>query len=322
MEVTELSAFRADPAGTVAALGYFDGLHLGHRRIIERAIHRARERGLRSVLFTFDEHPFVVLRPERPPLLLTTLAEKAVLARGLGIDALVWCHFTEAFSHLTPDEFAHLVLVDHLRVRVAITGPNYHFGHHAAGTPETLAHLGVARGFATEVVEPVMTDLGMVSSTRVRTLVLEGAIAEAGRLLGSDYLVHGRVEHGEGRGRTLGFPTANIAVPARKALPAHGVYAAWLKAGEHTHAAVVNLGLRPTFSGVAPVLEAHALDFSGDLYGREVDLYFVDRLRGEMKFPSADALVDRIHKDIERAGRVLRGDPHPPADFPAPPPAG
>lgn len=316
MEVKELGAFRPHPAGTVAALGYFDGLHLGHRRILDRAIQRARERGLRSILFTFDDHPFVVLRPERPPLLLTTLAEKAILVQHMGLDTLVWCHFTEAFSRMSPDEFARRILVEALQVRVAVTGPNYHFGHRAEGTPERLAQLGATRGFRAEAVEPVVMDEGLVSSTRVRTLVMEGSIGEATRLLGNDYLVHGRVEHGESRGTKLGFPTANIAVPVRKALPAHGVYAAWLKVGEHSYPAVVNLGLRPTFAGTTAVLEAHALDFSGDLYGRDVDLYVVERLRGEMKFPSGEALIDRIHKDIVRARKVLVRDEHLPAPFP------
>ena len=315
VRVVRLEDFHADNAGTVVALGYFDGVHVGHRRILERTIRIAQEQGSQSVLFTFEDHPAMVLRPENPPLLLTTLEEKALLLRmgQGGPDALVWCAFTDVFSHISARAFAQEVLVGGLRLSKAVVGPNYHFGHRAEGTPESLGGLGAEFGFAVEVVKPATRACHMISSTRVRELVTKGALKEAQRMLGHEYIVCGTVVHGEGRGSGLGFPTANVEVSPRKLVPADGVYATWLCLGDACYLSVTNLGLRPTFGdsrGQAKrTLETHVLDRKEDLYGKQVFVSFVERLRGERKFATPEALAAQIAEDIARARMALVHEP-------------
>lgn len=287
------------------ALGFFDGLHLGHQRIIARTVERARSRGEESALFTFRDHPMRVLRPSYAPPVLTTFDEKVALLQASGIDRMIWREFTTAFSELTPAQFIHDELRGRMRANGAVTGPNYRFGHRAEGTVATLRTLADGEGMEVEIVEGVTIDGDLVSSTRIRTLVKSGAVTEAARLLGRSYGARALVVHGDGRGRTIGFPTANLAVQPDKLLPADGVYAVHLSVDGVSQRGVANLGVRPTFGQHQRVLEVHLLDYSGDLYGKTVEVGFAARLRGEMKFDSVGDLVAQIGRDAERAREQL-----------------
>lgn len=304
MDVVELGSYRQD-APLEVALGFFDGLHLGHQRIVARAVEIARERARRAALFTFRHHPMRILRPAQAQPLLTTFEEKVDLLAETGIDDIIWLEFTTDFSQLSPEEFARDFLLARLHARGVVAGFNYRFGHGARGDVQTLTHLGHRLGFDTDVVSGLDVDGQMVSSTRLRALVADGDVVGAGRLLGRPYSAVTEAVHGRGRGRTIGFPTANLSVPPDKLLPADGVYAARVRVGGTLHDAVANIGVRPTFGQSRRVLEVHVLDFTGDLYGRQIEIAFVDRLRGERKFDSVNALVAQISRDVDRARQLL-----------------
>ncbi|MEB3328582.1 MAG: bifunctional riboflavin kinase/FAD synthetase [Candidatus Sericytochromatia bacterium] len=287
--------------GTVVAIGTFDGVHTGHRRLLADAVELATTRGVPACVFTFVEHPRTVLRPDHPVRLLTPWEEKLRRLDGSGLAGVFAAHFTAAFSELSPEAFVREVLVARLGVSAVVTGFNFRFGHQQAGTPETLASLGARHGFPVTIVAPVEDATGVISSSRVRGLVEGGHVAEAGRLLGYPYSLTGEVSHGDKRGRTLGFPTANLAVAPDKLLPAHGVYACWAEVGSERLPCVVNIGKRPTFDGVRLLVEAHLLAGGRDLYGETITLSLVERLRGEQAFSGVEALVAQIQRDCEAA---------------------
>lgn len=320
MEVLPLEDFQTDPRGRHVALGYFDGLHRGHQRILRSARERAEREGGRSCVFTFKNHPASVLRPERAPLLLTPFPEKIPLLEAAGLDELVWREFDLPFSRMEPEAFVREVLLKRLGARSVSVGPNYRFGFQARGTPAQLTELGDEMGFEVDVVAAVDEGGRMISSTRIREHVSMGEVRQAAELLGREYGALARVTQGDRRGTQLGFPTANLACDPLKLLPADGVYAARvvLRTAEAQDSAspvpvfgVANLGVRPTFEGRRRVLEVHLLDFEGDLYGRELEMRFVERLREERRFPDVEALVAQIREDVAAARRVL--GPSPPA---------
>jgi riboflavin kinase / FMN adenylyltransferase len=288
------------------AVGNFDGVHLGHQALLATARERAGERGGQVVVLTFDPHPARVLSPERAPSRLMTLEQKAEVLEAHGVDVLAVLPFTATLAEKTAAEFAGLVLSRSLRAEEVVVGENFRFGRGRAGTLQELERLGAGLGFRTVGVPPVLHDGRPVSSSRVRDALGEGDVAEALALLGRPHFVDGEVVRGEGRGRTLGIPTANLRT-ANETLPAGGVYAGrcHLAAGEAPRPAVVNLGRRPTFGGGEPTVEAHLLDFQGDLYGRRVRLEFVARLRPERAFPGPDALLEQIARDVQEARRLL-----------------
>lgn len=277
----------------IVALGTFDGVHLGHREVIADA----------DTVVTFDPHPMAVLAPGRVPPQLTTMERRARLTGELGVRELVLVPFDEHVATQDAAAFVQDVLVDRLQARCVRVGENFRFGRDAEGTP---ALLRADDRFETVVV-PVLREAGeSVSSTRIRELVARGAVAEAGELLGAPFALTGPVEHGEKRGRELGYPTANIVPPDGHALPAHGVYAcrARLQDGR-TLAAAVSIGIRPQFETTLGVLvEAYLIDFSGDLYGQRLELEFVDRLRGEERFDGVDALLVQMGRDVEDTRRL------------------
>jgi riboflavin kinase/FMN adenylyltransferase len=286
-----------EPAGRALALGTFDGVHLGHRRVIGSALERARARGLVAAVVTFDPHPLEVLRPDRPPRLLTTIERKIELVSALGLDELVAIPFTEERSRQSAEEFCDQVLVATLGARSVSVGANFHFGHGAAGDATLLRS---RPEFDTEVVELVAQDGESISSSRIRSLVDAGDVAGAARLLGAPYALAGRVVEGDRRGRELGMPTANLDVPEQQLLPAPGIYAA-TATGERIETelpAAVSIGVRPTFGGGALLVEAHLIGFEGDLYGTVLQLEFLERLRDEERFDSAEALVEQMRKDV------------------------
>jgi riboflavin kinase/FMN adenylyltransferase len=293
----------AEPSGRAVALGTFDGVHLGHRRVIGSAVDRARERGLVATVATFDPHPLRVLRPEQPPQLLTITDQKIALVAGLGVDELVAIPFTPELSRQSAEDFCTQVLAAALGARLVSVGANFRFGHGAAGDA---ALLRARPEFETEVVELVQHGGDSISSSRIRSLLAEGDVAGAAELLGAPYTIAGPVVEGDRRGRELNVPTANVEPPADVILPAKGIYAAIATAdGVEPTAAAVSIGVRPTFDTEGKLLvEAHLIGFDGDLYGRTLGLAFLERLRDEVRFESADELVEQMQKDVEQARNV------------------
>jgi riboflavin kinase / FMN adenylyltransferase len=289
---------------SAVALGVFDGVHLGHRAILGLAVSRAGEAEMRSVACTFDPHPMEVLHPGRAPLSITTLEERLALIEGCGLDATVVLPFTRDLAAMEPEAFVKDVLVTHLGARDVVVGFNHRFGRGARGDAALLRSLGERLGFRTHVAEPLMADGVAVSSTEIRAALQRGDLAVASRLLGRSYTLSGTIGHGAGRGRTLGFPTANV-VPTRPVLVAPGVYACTAEVAGRKERAVVNVGVRPTFGETTLAVEAYLLDFSGDIYGQTMTLTFVSRVREERRFPSVDALRAQIEADAAEARRRL-----------------
>jgi len=300
--------YQSAPAGwgrSVVTIGVFDGVHTGHQRTIGHAVGRARELGLPSLVLTFDPHPSEVVRPGSHPAVLTSPARKAELIEELGVDVLCVQPFTLDFSRMSADEFVHDMLVEHLHAALVVVGENFRFGNKAAGDVALLARLGRTFGFAVEPA-PLVTADGMVySSTYVRACVAAGDVTTAAKVLGRPHRVEGIVVRGDQRGRQLGFPTANLLTARFTAVPADGVYAAWLVRGSQRLPAAVSIGTNPTFSGQDRRVEAYVLDFDGDLYGERLALDFVARLRPTLRFDDVAGLVTAIEADVARTREVL-----------------
>ena len=289
----------------VLALGNFDGLHRGHLKIIERVKRGAVEHGGVPMAMTFDPHPPRVVRPDKAPPLLMTKEQKLAALERAGIRSVAVVRFTKALSLCDPETFVRTVLVDWLRVAEVWVGANFLFGRERSGNFTVLRMLGQQFGFRAEKIDPVRYKEFVVSSTRIRRLVTEGRMDEAAALLGHGYYLDGTVEGGRKRGRALGFPTANLAT-VNELIPPHGVYATTLTVDGVVHAAMTNIGVSPTFGDVAtPQIETHVLQFDGDLYGRHVQLGFVQRLRDERRFDDVDALRAQIEADRRRAERLF-----------------
>jgi riboflavin kinase/FMN adenylyltransferase len=289
----------------VLAIGNFDGLHRGHLKIVERIRRGATERGGTSVVMTFEPHPPRVLRPDKaPPLLMTSEQKRNALARA-GVQGLAVVRFTEELSQWEPETFVRRVLVDWLRVAEVWVGADFLFGRNRSGNFTLLKTLGLQSGFRAEKIDPIRYKDFVVSSTRIRRLVSEGRVEEAGALLGRHFAIDGRVVEGARRGREIGFPTANLATE-NELLPPNGVYATFSAVDGIVRPSVTNVGVRPTFDGPpTTTVETHVLGFSGDLYGQRLELAFVQRLRDERRFPDIDALREQIAADVRRAGRLF-----------------
>jgi riboflavin kinase/FMN adenylyltransferase len=302
-----LAAVPAELGPTVITVGMFDGVHRGHRVLLNRVAAEAAARGLPAGAVTFDRHPLEVLRPGSQPPLLTTLDRKVALLGEAGMDFVLVLAFTQELSMVTAEAFATGVLLDGLHARAVVVGENFRFGHKAAGDAALLAALG--RPLGVEVVAVALRADGgePLSSTRIRTELARGDVRAAARLLGRPYAVDGVVVEGDGRGgRLLGVPTANLAVAPGIAVPANGIYAGHLT--EETEGvrrpAAISVGVNPQFNTGFRV-EAHVLDFDGDLYGRRVAVSFEHRLRGEAAFPSVEELIAQMREDIRQARRLL-----------------
>ena len=289
----------------VLALGNFDGLHRGHLKIVERVRRGAAEHGGTPMAMTFDPHPSRIVRPDKAPPLLMTKAQRLEALDRAGIAAVAVVRFTTELSRWDPEAFVRTVLVDWLRVSEVWVGANFLFGHDRSGNFSTLRTLGQRYGFRADKIDPVRYKEFVVSSTRVRRLVAEGRMDEAGALLGHPYYIDGTVVAGKRRGRELGFPTANLQ-SENELLPPNGVYATTTTIDGVVHASLTNVGLRPTFGDTAkPIIEAYVLGFNGDLYGRPLRLGFVQRLRDERKFEDVDALRSQMEADRRRAERLF-----------------
>jgi riboflavin kinase / FMN adenylyltransferase len=300
--------YEAVPGGfgrSVVTIGVFDGVHRGHQAIIGHAVKRARDLGLQSVVVTFDPHPAEVVRPGSHPAVLTEPVRKAELIEQLGVDALCVVPFTPAFSKLGPEAFVHDVLVEALHAAVVVEGDNFRFGHKAAGDLEALTRLGHRFGFTVEEA-PMVSEEGLVfSSTYVRSLVDAGDVRAAAAALGREHRLEGVVVRGDQRGRELGFPTANLMTERFAAIPADGVYAAWLVRDGERLPSSVSVGTNPTFSGQERRVEAYVLDFSGDLYGERVSLDFVAHLREQRTYTSIEPLIAQIQADVDETRALL-----------------
>jgi riboflavin kinase/FMN adenylyltransferase len=289
------------------SLGNFDGVHLGHRHLIRELVRIAEEVGATPVVFTFDPHPAAVLSPNHaPPLLLTREAKERFLGL-LGVKVLICVPFTVELARLSPEDFVREVLCRELAVREVIVGYNFTFGHRGAGRAADLQRYGMRYGFGVHIVPPVEVDGQVVSSTLIRNLLGTGDVERARQYLGYSPFVEGLVVAGDQRGRILGFPTANVAVPANLLLPANGVYAVRVILGDEVFWGVANVGTRPTFVAdrQRPGVEVHVLDFAGNLYGRWIKVMFVQRLRAEQKFRDPAELVAQIRRDIDQV-RAMR----------------
>lgn len=293
-------------------IGNFDGLHLGHRTMLKTVIERAHDLSGEAVVYTFEPHPRKVLYPERAPRLLTTFDQKRVLLEEIGVDVLIAEPFDRDFARVTPDQFVREYIHRRIRPLEVYVGYDFHYGRDREGSMRLLTQTGPRLGFAVTIIPEVTVGGRDVSSTRIRDLLAEGRVEEAAELLARPFAVRGRVVPGDRRGRSIGFPTANLRAE-NEVLPAAGVYAGELQVLDDgdppkgaRFPAVLNVGVRPTFrDGQGFLAEAHLLDWSGDLYGRQVEIDFRHRLRGERKFPGVDALREQIALDAEEARRRL-----------------
>lgn len=290
--------------GTAVTIGNFDGVHLGHQTVLADLAERASALGgLPRAVLTFDPHPVAVMAPEHAPRLLTSIDQRIEILDYLGVDTVGVLPF-ERVRTMNPGQFVGDVLARGLGARVVAVGSNFRFGHDRVGDVESLRAGGMTFGFDVDVV-PLLEGDGPVSSSGIRTMISTGAVDEARQALGRAFELRGEVVGGERRGRSIGFPTANVVPPTGMAIPARGVYAARARIGAHLLPAVVNVGVRPTFSGETELIEAHLLDFEGELYGDQIGLLFEHHLRGEQKFEGIDGLVAQIERDVEAARLLL-----------------
>lgn len=300
----------------VATIGVFDGVHRGHQAIIAKAVKLAAERGVPSALLTFVPHPSEVVRPGSHPPILTTIVRRAELVEGLGVDVFCALPFTLDFSRMPPDEFVHHALVERLHAAAVIVGENFRFGHKAAGDVALLQRLGRTFGFTAQGVELLQAGDTPLSATYVRSCVQAGDVETAAQVLGRPHRVDGVVERGDERGRKLGYPTANLRTDEFAAVPADGVYAGrvvqldeWGRTmeGAPLGIAAISVGTNPTFEVRQRRVEAYILDFTGDLYGANIGVEFVRRLRGMERFDGVDALIRQMTVDVEQTRAVLGG---------------
>ncbi|HEY3313737.1 MAG TPA: bifunctional riboflavin kinase/FAD synthetase, partial [Bacillota bacterium] len=287
------------------AIGVFDGVHLGHQKLLLEVVARAQARGFESLALTFEPHPLKVLRPAAAPALLTSFDEKVALIGATGVQTLYVQAFDKEFARTTPADFVGRTLRDTLGASLVMIGFNFSFGAGGQGTPQILLELGRAAGMQVEVMPAFRCHSVTVSSTAVRRQIAQGAVEVAAQMLGRPYVIRGTVGHGDGRGAGLGFPTANLAIPSDRVVPANGVYVVGSKVGGTDRAGVANIGRRPTFGVGERGLEVHLLDFQGDLYGMEAEVALFKRLREEMTFGSAEELKKQVNRDIRRARELL-----------------
>ncbi|MFF7638484.1 bifunctional riboflavin kinase/FAD synthetase [Kitasatospora sp. NPDC008050] len=308
-----LEEIPGDWGRSVVTIGSFDGVHLGHQLIINRAVARAGELGAKAVVVTFDPHPSEVVRPGSHPPLLAPHPRRAELMATLGVDAVLVLPFTAEFSKESPQTFVQQVLVDALHARLVIEGPNFRFGHKAAGNVALLAELGQEADFEVEVLDLQVRGAAgggePFSSTLARRLVAAGEMGAVAEVLGRPHRVEGIVVRGAQRGRDLGYPTANVDVVPHSAVPADGVYAGWLTADGERMPAAISVGTNPTFDGTHRTVEAYAIDRVGlDLYGLHVAVDFLAYLRGMEKFDTIEALLDRMAADVKQARELTTTD--------------
>ncbi|MDD4600942.1 MAG: bifunctional riboflavin kinase/FAD synthetase [Negativicutes bacterium] len=283
---------------TAIVLGTFDGVHLGHQKIISRAIELAKAMEGTCVVFTFSNHPLSVVAPERCPQRIATPDDKAEVLESLGVDVLLNIQFTHDFARLSPEEFLRQ-LAENLNPKYVVVGPNYSFGYKSAGTPELLKEAEQRFGFKAEIMEAFDIEGTIVSSTLIRQLITAGKVADAAKILGRPFKLEGQVIKGEQRGRTLGYPTANIAILPDFVVPVDGVYAVKVHTPCNIYTGIANIGTNPTFNGRKRQIEVYLFNYTGDLYDKTIGVEFFEYIRGEKKFSTSEHLVDQIRQDIQ-----------------------
>ena len=305
MSIEEDLAHLEPERHSTITIGVFDGVHRGHRYLIDKLLEEARSAGTLAGVVTFRNHPITVLRPGARALFLTDLDERVRLLKELGVDFVVPIRFDRELASLSSRDFlGHLY--DRLRMRRLVVGPDFAMGRGRDGTLETLPAIAESVGFGFKSVDLMTDSAGVVKSTTIRNSILEGDVSRAARMLGRNFSVSGVVGHGEERGRELGFPTANLEVSPDMIFPGDGIYAAWARLGSGSYMAATSIGVRPTFDdGENRTIEAYLLDFSEDIYGQTLRLEFVRRLRGEEKFDSIQALLDQMDDDVLRTREIL-----------------
>jgi riboflavin kinase/FMN adenylyltransferase len=302
--VEEWTSQFGDAKRTAVSVGTFDGLHVGHQKILQSVRERARAGGYRAAAITFDPHPMRVLRPERAPLMIQTLAQRLAGFAQMGLDAALVLRFDRALSLVSPEEFIERILVGGLRAEAILVGGNFRFGHRGAGDVRLLEDFGGRDGFDVEIVPPVEVGGQIVSSTAIRGAVASGNVAGAVPMLGRAFSLTGEIRGGAGRGRTILFPTLNLA-PEQELLPKLGVYATESAVGGKLYTSVTNVGTRPTFNGSGVTVESHLFGFSENLAGGPMEVRFHKRIRDERKFSGADELRAQIALDIEAARKYF-----------------
>jgi riboflavin kinase/FMN adenylyltransferase len=290
-----------EPVGdrSSATIGVLDGVHRGHRALI-----RALDPTMTRTVMTFDPHPLEVLKPGSHPRLITTIDERIELLETHGVDQVAILDLAD-IKDLAPEAFVEDVLVGSLGIGDLVVGEDFRFGKDRSGNVDILRAGGAKHGFRVDVIDLVADEQGSVSSSRIRSMIEAGQVAQAAAALGSRYSITAEVVEGDKRGRRIGYPTANLMPPPRKVIPAVGIYAALVVVDGRIHQSAVNVGVRPTFGGGALVIEAYLLDFEGDLYGEDLEIEFVDYIRPELKFADVDELVDTMARDVERARELL-----------------
>lgn len=296
------------PQRAVAALGNFDGVHRGHQKILSLIRNRASELQGTSVVYTFHPHPLSILMPDRQLLQITTLDEKLQLMEHCGIDLVICEPFTVEFSRVTAETFVREILHKSIGVKEVYVGEDYAFGSKRQGNIYYLKKMGGILDFRVKIVDSISVDDIIVKSSKIRELIQQGDMRTVHRLLGRDYSIRGTVIRGKQRGADLGFPTANIK-PQKLLHPGVGVYATWVEYENNMYRGAMNIGYNPTFSGQTLSLEVHILDFDQDIYGRDVEVFFVEKIRGEKTFSAPEDLVAQMHKDISKIKEMLGGIP-------------
>jgi len=288
---------------TVIALGNFDGVHKGHQELIRRTVKSARMAGLKSAVFTFANHPKNVLAGEPVIKNILYLEDKAEIIKSLGVDYLFSLEFTPEIMHLSAEEFIQVLLIKAFKMREAYCGFNYHFGYNAEGNPEILIKAGLENGFGIHVLEPFLIEGNLVSSSFIRNLIEEGRVVECKKYMGRNYTVGGEVVIGNKIGRTIGFPTSNILIDETMVTPAHGVYVTYCNYNGIRYPGVTNVGIKPTIGDNKKNIETHIFNFSKDLYGKEIRVEFLEKIRPEIKFNNVNDLAAQIQKDCMEARR-------------------
>jgi len=304
MQVEEKLAKLSPKKDMLLTIGVFDGVHLGHQYLISLLTEQARQQNLLSGVVTFHQHPQEVLAPQTKLPFLTDLTTRAKLLKNEGVEAIITLSFTRELAQLSARHFVSL-LKKYLRMRGIVTGPDFALGRNREGSTDTLRALGQDMNFSVIVIPPVMVNGEVVSSTAIRKALADGDMKRVINLIGRPFSLHGHVITGSGRGVGLGFPTANLDVDSEQALPAEGVYATWAYIDDKAYQSMTNIGKRPTFSGSQPTVEVHVPNYLGDLYGQELKIDIIERLRGEKKFDTVEELKKQIAEDVKQGRAIL-----------------
>jgi riboflavin kinase/FMN adenylyltransferase len=304
--IEDLRFTREEFSSPALTIGSYDGLHVGHQEIIKRVIEKARSWGGESVILTFEPHPVKVLYPQLNIPLITPYKKKMLLLEKFGTDVTINLPFTRDLYEMSAPQFVEEIIHKRIGPLVVVVGFNFTFGKSRTGTADFLKRMGGELGFEVEIVPPYTVGHEVVSSTRIRELISRGNIKDANRMLGRDFIILGKVIHGHSRGKELGYPTANLEI-TQDLYPKEGVYAAYVTLGEEAYRGVVNIGTNPTFGDEEFSVEVFLFDYHGDLYGRELRVALVDRLRDEKTFPTSDTLVRQMQKDIQQTKELLKG---------------